>query len=103
MVLKVTEPTKWNYTFPILSICVAGIYDAYGRYKQGASRNVKLGIRAGVDFLSLILSAVLVNEIWYIRLIPTGLLALCGIALIFEVVIRVLTTIQMSDWYRDPN
>jgi len=103
MVIRVAQPTTWNYTFPIISICVAGMYDAYGRYKRGAPRNVKLGIRTGVDFFALVLSAILMNEIWYIRLIPTALLALCGIALIFEVFLRVNAAIQMSDWYRDPN
>lgn len=91
--------TLWEYTFPIFSISIAGIYDAYGRMEKNAPKNIKLGIRIFLNFLAMILSAVLVNSSQRVRWIPPAILVLCGVLLLREIWQRVVTSIQMSEWY----
>lgn len=95
------EADLWNYTFPICCISIAGIYDAYGRWEEHQSRNVKLGIRIALNCLALLLSAILVpfNCGTLVRCIPGALLAFCGVMLIGEIYQRVKTSIQMSKYY----
>lgn len=88
-----------NYTFPIFSICMAGIYDSYSRYEANRPQNVKLGIRAVVDFISLFLAAVFVGQTKAcLCVIPPVLLSICGVGLLREVLSRVKTAIEISEW-----
>ena len=93
------DTTFWNYTFPIVTLSVAGIYDTYGRYEQGHPKNVKLGIRAFFDILALCLSGILLNVDNPAKLTAPALLFLSGIFLMIEVIFRVKTKIQISCKY----
>ena len=97
--LFITEVDFWNYTFPIFCISMAGIYDAYGRMEQKQPKNIKLGIRIALNSIALLLSCILLNCGKNVRLIPSVLLIICGATLIREIVQRVVTSIQMSEWY----
>lgn len=92
----------WNYTFPILSIGMAGIYDSYGRYEKFSPKNKKLIFRIVLDSFSVVFSAyfVLVQEIdkiWYF-LSPSILLG-AGIILLYEVYLQIKQTLQVCKWY----
>jgi len=97
--LAVAEADFWNYTFPISCISTAGIYDAYGRLESHKPKNLKLGFRMALNFTALLLSALLVDHGKYVRMIPGAILTLCGIFLLGEIWQRVVTSIQMSEWY----
>ena len=99
-VIFVDSPNFWNYTFPVMSICIAGAYDSYGRYIPGHVKNIKLGIRVFVEVIVVVLSASLQHNNIGIRLIPVILLLLMGLFFIYEVFIRVKTQIESSAWYR---
>lgn len=45
--------TFWSYTFPFISISLAGAYDTYGRYNGHSPQNAKLVIRLIFDFLAI--------------------------------------------------
>lgn len=51
MAVCVEEYTFWNYTFPLLSIALAGLYDTYGRYEEKSPKNTKLAIRIIFDLV----------------------------------------------------
>lgn len=97
----IVDTTTWaNYLFPIVSICLAGIYDTYGRYEPGSPKNIKLGVRVVFDLIAMFLAALLVGESELIlRLIVPGLLLLLGLSLVIEVIWRVKTAIELSCWY----
>ena len=94
------EANLFNYAFPIVSICLAGAYDTYGRYENGSPKNTKLIIRIVFDFCSLLLSlvALIVQSKCLIVLAPIMLL-LPGVMILFEVYNRVKTAIEISPWY----
>lgn len=93
------DTTFWNYTFPIVTLSAAGIYDTYGRYERGHPKNVKLGIRAFFDILALCLSGILLNVDSLVKLAAPAVLLLAGILLMIEVILRVTTKIQISCKY----
>ena len=99
-VFFVDPPDFWNYTFPIFSICIAGMYDSYSRYKPNQAKNIKLGVRVFIDFLVIATSAVLQQGGKKERLIPVVILLVCGLFFIFEIFMRVRTQIESSPWYR---
>lgn len=93
-------PTISSYTFPIVSVALAGAYDTYGRYEPKSPKNVKLGIRVVLDFVSIFLSALFVrSECLWVRLIAPIFLILAGITILVEVWQRVKTAIELSPWY----
>ena len=89
-----------NYVFPLSSICLAGAYDAYGRYEYKSPKNLKLGIRVAFDVVAIGLSliAVAVQNRVLIVLAPVVLIIPGGL-LCFEVYSRVKTAIMISKWY----
>lgn len=97
--LLVAEADFWNYTFPISCISIAGIYDAYGRMEANRPKNIKLGIRMALNSLAVFLSAILLQHGRVGRLTPGVVLTLCGALLLREIWQRVITSIQMSEWY----
>lgn len=98
-VLLEVQADFWNYTFPVLCISIAGMYDAYGRMEKEAPKNVKLGIRIALDGIALLLSAILLNSDRYMRWIPGFILSICGVMLLREIFQRVATSAQMSEWF----
>lgn len=102
LVFALTEcNTTWgNYVFPIMSICLAGAYDTYGRYEPGSPKNIKLGIRLVIDFLALILALTFVGQTELVfRAAAPALLLLEGSTIMGEVYWRVKTAIELSPWY----
>lgn len=98
-VMFVTETNWANYTFPLLSICFAGLYDTYGRYEAHSAKNFKLGMRAIIDVFAFILTCLFVGSDSKILLaLPIILLLMSGLGLGTEVVIRVKTAIEISKW-----
>ena len=89
-----------NYAFPISSICIAGAYDTYGRYKPNSPGNLKLGIRLAIDFCVIVLSlvAVALHNMVIIILAP-ALLIIPGLLILSEVFSRVSVAISISKWY----
>lgn len=98
--LRVPVTTWSNYVFPIVSICLAGAYDTYGRYEPHSPKNIKLGIRVVIDMLAIFLAAFFVGQTNYIcRAAAPALLTLTGLSLVVEVWWRVKTAIELSPWY----
>lgn len=91
--------TFWNYTFPLLSISLAGLYDTYGRYDQGSPKNQKLMVRAIVHFVSIFFAALCIGiESKVLPYISPCLLCVCGLFLISEIYRRVKSAILISPW-----
>lgn len=99
-IFQADTPNFWNYTFPIISICIAGMYDSYSRYKPKQKMNIKLGIRVFIDSLVIIASAIIQGANPSVRLIPVVVLLLCGLFFAYESYLRVRTQIESSAWYR---
>lgn len=99
-VFSVDKPTFWNYTFPIISICVAGAYDTYGRFGVNEPKNIKLGFRLFVDVFVSILAASLYLENTFLRAIPITILVICSLFFIYEIYLRIKFAIMSSEWYR---
>ena len=94
------EDKSWaNYTFPLLSICFAGLYDTYGRYEVGSPKNVKLAIRAIIDIIAFVIACIFTytNTIW-LSLVPAILLFICGLGLSVEVFFQIKYAIEISEW-----
>lgn len=85
--------------FPIISISLAGAYDAYGRYESASSKNVKLVIRSIFDFLAIFFAALSVGiENSVLPYIAPLLLLICGFFLTYEIYNRVKLAILISPW-----
>ena len=85
-----TEVSFLNYSFPLLSISLAGVYDAYGRLKQDSVSNMKLYIRIIIDIVAFSSTVFVdyfdkINMIW---LSPIVLLV-CSLILISEIIVRI--------------
>lgn len=90
------QPQFFSYLFPILSICAAGAYDTYGRYGKNSIKNAKLYIRLACDCIALIIATV-VTILRQIKLTVVApiLLVVPGVLILYEVVFRVVTAIQI--------
>ena len=89
-----------NYVFPISSICLAGAYDAYGRYEYKSPKNLKLGIRIAFDGVAIVLSLIAIAiQSKILTVIAPVVLIVPGVLLCFEVYSRVRTAIMISKWY----
>lgn len=95
----VEKHTFWNYTFPLLSISLAGLYDTYGRYEVKSPKNLKLALRVFFHVVAIFLAALFVGTENVILLYsPPILLGVCGVFLIYEIYNRVKMTILISRW-----
>lgn len=98
-VLFIEEKGWANYTFPISSICLAGLYDTYGRYEPNSPKNVKLAIRALFDIIAFVTTCLLTNTTSvFLSIIPSLILILCGLCLSVEAFTQVKYAIQISEW-----
>ena len=97
--IKINCATFWDYTFPIISICIAGLCDAINRMETKEPRSIILWVRIILDLLSLVLSAVFLYSDKCTRIFPPLILAISGILLIREIFQRIETAIQLSEWY----
>lgn len=95
----VKEYTFWGYTFPILSISLAGMYDTYGRYEKESPKNPKLVFRIVIDSIAIFFAALCygVNGVILPYVAPI-LLSFCGLFLGFEIYNRVKRAILISPW-----
>lgn len=92
-----------NYTFPIISICLCGAYDAYGRQERGKiKKNIKLLIRIIVDILVLLLSFLSFATKNKIALsVPPIMLIVVGCMILNEAKTRIITTLKINFWFFD--
>lgn len=99
MAACVKDYTFWNYTFPLLSISLAGLYDTYGRYEGEAPKNLKLGVRVLFNSVSIFFSALSIGvENAILPYISPILLFICGLFLVFEIFNRIRKAILISRW-----
>ena len=56
----VEKHTFWNYTFPLLSISLAGLYDTYGLYEVKSPKSLKLALRAIFHVTAIFLAALFI-------------------------------------------
>lgn len=93
--------TFWNYTFPFVSIALAGLYDIYGRYAKSSDKNPKLVVRLILNCLSIFFAALSVGlNNCVLSFIAPALLTMSGCVLLREICVRVIKAIQLSKWYR---
>lgn len=88
----------FNFCFPIISICLAEIYDAYGRKDGNPKKGIVLNIRivfSVISLLSLIFVFILGKCYW----IPSAILVLNALLIIVEIILRFNYTIKSSIWY----
>ena len=89
-------PQFFSYLFPVLSICIAGIYDAYGRYEENQRKKSKLRFRIICDLIALsaAIVATWLKNILLVVIAPS-ILVLSGLLLVYEIFYRVITVIQI--------
>ena len=98
-VICTEDYTFWSYTFPFISISMAGVYDTYGRYDGTSPKNAKLVIRVIFDFLAIFFAALSVgSNNMILPYIAPILLLVCGLLLTFEIYNRVKRAILISPW-----
>ena len=91
--------TFWSYTFPFISISLAGAYDTYGRYDGNSPKKAKLMVRITFDFLAIFFAALSLGyHNTVLPYIAPVLLFVCGALLIFEMYDRVKKAILISPW-----
>lgn len=98
-VLFIDDYTFWSYSFPLISISLAGAYDTYGRYNGHSPKNVKLVVRLIFDFLAIFFAALSVgNNNMILPYVAPTLLFVCGLFLTFEIYNRVKRAVLISQW-----
>lgn len=99
LVIYTDDYTFWSYTFPFLSISLAGAYDTYGRYEGNSPKNYKLVIRVILDFTAFFFAVFSIGtDSLVLPYIAPALLVLCGLFLTFEIYNRVKRAILISPW-----
>lgn len=99
LVISTESISFWSYTFPLVSISFAGIYDTYGRYNGKSPKNVKLVFRAIFNSVAIIFAIIAVDmDNRKISFVAPGLLFLCGLLLIREIRSRLRTALQINPW-----
>lgn len=53
LVFAIEEYTFWNYSFPLISISWAGVYDCFGRFETKSPKNPKLVVRMVFNGISI--------------------------------------------------
>lgn len=98
-VLFTNNYTFWSYTFPFISISLAGAYDTYGRYNGHSPQNAKLVIRLIFDFLAVFFATLSIgNNNLILPYVAPILLFICGLLLTFEIYNRVKWAVLISPW-----
>lgn len=83
-----------SYTFPIITIIIADMYDSFGRFKDAhKNKEFKLKVRVILDTIALLFTLLVpqAQEIRFLWVIPFVLLILNGVLLVRETYKRVLT------------
>lgn len=90
-------PQFFSYLFPLLSICIAGAYDAYGRFGENKRNKSKLRFRIICDLIALFVAIVAtwLKNIVLVVIAPS-ILVLSGLLLVYEIFYRVITAIQIG-------
>lgn len=100
LVVFTDDYSFWNYTFPLLSISLAELYDTYGRYEGKSPKNQKLVTRIIINMLAIFFSALCMGtENRGLPYIAPILLLLCGLLLTVEIYNRVKKAILISPWF----
>ena len=91
--------TFWSYTFPFISISLAGAYDTYGRYEGTSPKTPKLVVRIAFDFLAVFFAGFSVGiDSKVLPYVAPLLLFICGLLLTYEIYNRVKRAILISPW-----
>lgn len=99
LVISTASISFWNYTFPLVSISLAGVYDTYGRYSGKSPKNVKLVFRAVFNSVAIIFAVIATDmDNRKLSFIAPCLLFLCGLLLIREIRNRLKTAFQINPW-----
>lgn len=96
-VFFVTDATWANYTFPLLTICVSGAYDTFGRYSPTSPAKAKLICRWVMEGIVVFFAALFTNcdTRWPLFIAP-ALLLICGLLVLREVYERISTAIAIN-------
>lgn len=98
-VIYTDEYTFWSYTFPFVSVSLAGVYDTYGRYDGVSPKNAKLVVRVVFDFLAIFFAAISIgNDGGVLPYVAPILLSVCGLFLTFEIYNRIKRAVLISPW-----
>ena len=75
----------WNYSFPLISISWAGVYDCFGRFETKSPKNPKLVVRMVFNGMYLYIFSILRPGVSHtcLPVVSPSLLFLCGLFLFF--------------------
>lgn len=97
LVFAVEEYTFWNYSFPLISISWAGVYDCFGRFETKSPKNPKLVVHMVFNGISIFFSILCPGvSHTYLPIVSPSLLFLCGLFLFFEIYNQIKYAISIS-------
>lgn len=99
LTIRIDSSSFWNYSFPLISISLAEIYDVYGRYEYKSSKNTKLFVRIALNCVSIAFSLGCRGCSGVILFFSPVCLCLNGLLLVVEICNRVNYAIKLSKWY----
>lgn len=89
----------WGYAYPLMTIGLAGLFDATARIELHASKNIKLWVRIVLDGSAVIGAAALhTSQHTLVKTIPAVILFACGLILCHEMWDSVKFAILLSKW-----
>lgn len=88
----------FNFYFPIISICLAEIYDAYGRKDGNDKKGTILNIRIVLALFSL-MNLILVFFIEKYYWLPSLILILNALLIVVEIFLRIKLNIKTNKYY----
>lgn len=99
-VLFIDNYTFWSYSFPLISISLAGAYDTYGRYNgKDSPKNPKLVVRFVLDLLAIFFAAFSIGRNnMILPYVAPILLLVCGLFLTAEIYNRLKMAALISRW-----
>lgn len=89
----------WSYSYPIMAIGIAGLFDAVARIESKSSKNIKLAVRIVLNSVAIVCAAAF-HSCQQVRLkfFPVIILLLCGVVLLREMWDSVTFAICLSKW-----
>ena len=94
------EHTFLAFAFPLLSICIAGIYDSFGRFGNANNNNTKLIIRIVLDFSAEAFVVMdILPQLPDYRYVPPALLLISGLCVLGDAVYMLYWAIYVSKFH----
>lgn len=92
-----TGTAFWAYSFPLISVSISGLSDAFARLEFNAEKNAKLVVRIVINLVAGLLAGIMGWQ-WnlFLRLLPAILLVINGLLLIYEIATNIIFTIGLS-------